>query len=67
MILIAIASMPTSSEGTTEFPAHFEILKRKHKTYMFVDRRQKISTEKSKQSLALFRKFETQMNRVLSI
>ena len=32
MILIAIASIPTSNEGMTEFPAHFALLKRKHKT-----------------------------------
>ena len=32
VILMAIASMPTSNEGTTEFPAHFVLLKRKHKT-----------------------------------
>ena len=66
MILIAIASMPTSNEGTTEFPAYFAILKQNIKR-VFVDHRQKISTEKSKQSLALFQLFETQTNRVLSI
>ena len=27
MILVAIASMPTSREGTTEFPALFALLK----------------------------------------
>ena len=31
-ILMAIAFMPTSNEGTTEFPAHFTLLKQKHKT-----------------------------------
>jgi len=32
MFLMAIASMPTTNEGTTEFPAHFALLKRKRKT-----------------------------------
>ena len=32
MILMAIASVPTSNEGTTEFPAHFALLKQKRET-----------------------------------
>ena len=32
MILRAIASVPTSNEGTTEFPAHFALLKQKRET-----------------------------------
>ena len=35
---MAIASMPTTNEGTTEFPAHFVLLKR-NVTRVFVDRR----------------------------
>ena len=63
MILMAITSMPTSNEGTTEFPAHFAFLKRNVK-YVFMDRRQKISTEKSKQT-GTFLEFETRTNQVL--
>jgi len=32
MIFMAIAFVSTSNEGTTEFPAHFALLKQKHKT-----------------------------------
>ena len=44
---MAIASMPTSNEGKTEFPAHFlnENIKR-----MLVGHTQKISADKSKQT-----------------
>ena len=49
---MAIASMPTSSEGRTEFPAHFALFKRKHKACV-LDRMQKISTDKSKQTSTL--------------
>ena len=51
---MAIASMPTSSEGRTEFPAHFALFKRKQKTCV-LDRMQKISTDKSKQTSTLLK------------
>ena len=49
MILVAVASMPTSNERTTEFPAYFAPLRWKHKT-LVVDGRQKISADKSTQT-----------------
>jgi len=47
MILVAIACMPTSNERTTEFPAHFALLKWKHKMSTLG---KKISADKSKQT-----------------
>lgn len=32
MIFMAMAFIPTSNEGATEFPAHLALLKHKHKT-----------------------------------
>ena len=60
---MAIASMSTTNEGTTEFRAHFALLKRNVK-HVFVDRSQKISLIKANKQ-ALFWKFETRTNRVL--
>ena len=45
---MAVASIPTSNEPRTEFPAHSEPLKEKSVKRLVVDCRQKISTDKSK-------------------
>ena len=49
VILVAIASMPTSNEGTMEFPSYFALLRWKRKT-LVVDCGQKISADKSTQT-----------------
>ena len=50
MIFMAIASMLTSSEGTTEFHAHFALLFNENVKRVFINHRQTISADKSKQT-----------------
>ena len=72
MILVTIASMPTSSEGMTEFqPAHFALLKQKCLLTLTVGK--KIYAVESKQTSTLLEiqnsnksSFEILLNRVLS-
>jgi len=62
MILVTIASMPTSSEGMTEFhPAHFALLKQKCLLTLTVGKKFML-LKVNKQ--ALYWKFKTQRNRV---
>ena len=58
MILMAIAFMPTSNKGTTEFPTHFALLKQKCKTCVHRPHAKKFPLIKLNKQ-ALFQKFET--------
>ena len=60
---MAVASMPATIEGTTEFPAHFALLKRKRKTCLSTGDKKFPLIKVNKR--ALFWKFESRTNRVL--
>ena len=64
MILMAMACTPTSNEQTTEFSAHFALLKWKRKMCVCLHYTKKIPPIKVNKQ-ALFWKFETQANRLL--
>ena len=62
---MTITSMPTTNEGTTEFPAHFALMKRKRKTcvrQLFGKTFSLIKVNKQ----AVFRKSKTRMARALN-
>ena len=61
MILMAIACTPTSNERTTEFSAHFALLKWKRKMCVCLHYAKKFLLIKVNKQ-ALFWKFETQTN-----
>ena len=62
MILVTIASMPTSSEGMTEFrPAHFALLKQKCLLTLTVGKQIMLLKVKKQ---ALYWKFKSQKNQV---
>ena len=65
MILKAIASVPTSNQGTTEFPAHFALLKQKCETCSLTMGKTFPLLKVNKQ--ALFWKLKTRTNQVSSI
>ena len=64
MILLAIASMPTSNEGTTEFPDHLRFWNKNVKR-VFVECRWNFSAAKSQQTNSKLEQIEFKVSAYL--